>query len=307
MSNRRPLIAALNISPPYSDIAAHESGHYFAGLVDEYTNAVSGYTPAEAPNSTAKTNVAQIRWSAWIDPSTPLPTPNSYAHDGLIGLFEGAQYQTKGWYRPKFRCKMGAPDGTEGLGIPFCEVCSEHIVKTIYLHVCPFDACSPASSNVMAYSTQAVAFSISPLRPWTHDLQAQWSTNGVMIPSATNAVFLFQPGQSGNGSHAVGVIVQDPTTLVRTDPAHLLSRTNTWTVSVSLNELQLTSPLMLGGGRFRFTVTGAAPQGFVIQASTNCSNWVRLSTNSLSGGKLDYTNSGNTGVPFRYFRTVSPP
>ena len=54
------------------------------------------------------------------------------------------------------------------------------------------------------------------------------------------------------------------------------------------------------------TVTGTAPQGFVVQASANLANWVRLSTNTLTAGMLDYTNSGIGGIPYRYYRTVSP-
>jgi hypothetical protein len=169
------------------------------------------------------------------------------------------------------------------------------------------DGFTPASSNLTAYSTQAVAFAVTPLQPTTHDLQVQWYTNSVAVGGAINTNFLFLPGQAGNGTHSVRAIVQDPTSLVRNDPMRLLSATNTWSVIVSLNELQLTSPLLLSGGRFRFTVTGTAPQGFVVQASTNFASWVRLSTNTLTAGKLDYTNSGIGGIPYRYYRTVSPP
>jgi hypothetical protein len=301
ISNRRPIISALNLNLPNSDIAAHESGHFFAGLVDEYTNAVVGYVPVETPNSTSQTSSNLIKWNAWIEAGTPIPTPNSYAYAGSVGLFLGAQYQTAHWYRPKFDCKMNH------LTVDFCEVCSEQIVKTIYQNVRPLDGFTPASSNLTADSTQAVAFAVTPLQPLTHDLQVLWYTNGVAVGGATNSTFQFWPGQTGNGTHTVRAIVQDPTSLVRNDPLRLLNATSTWSVIVSLNKLQLTSPLLLSGGRFRFTVAGTAPQGFVVQASTNFASWVRLSTNTLTAGKLDYTNSGIGGMPYRYYRTVSPP
>jgi hypothetical protein len=78
-------------------------------------------------------------------------------------------------------------------------------------------------------------------------------------------------------------------------------------VRVSVNHLALTAPLALPDGRFRFTITGSAPQGFVIQASSNLTTWMSLATNTLSGGKFDYTNTGLTNTPLRFYRTRSPP
>jgi hypothetical protein len=300
---RRPIITALNSYLPYSDIAAHESGHYFAGLVDEYTADTPGYVPVEAPNATQQTNRAQVPWNAWIEPTTPVPTPNDWSYDGVVGLFEGAQYQTTGWYRPKFRCKMG----TSGLGLGFCEVCAEQIVKTIYQQVRAIDSAQPVTSNVTALNSQPVAFSVTPVQPLTHTLRVQWYTNNTAVGGATNPVFEFEPNRAGNGAHTVRAVVEDRTPLVRNDPGRLLTATNTWSVTVSLTELRLVAPLHLDGGRFRLTVTGTAPQGFVIQASTHLNNWVRLSTNQLSDGRFDWTNTGLSLVPFQFYRTVSPP
>jgi len=75
----------------------------------------------------------------------------------------------------------------------------------------------------------------------------------------------------------------------------------------AFNQLSLTDPLWLGNGRFRLTVTGAAPQGFVIQASTNLMNWVSLSTNTLTANRFDYTNSGQTNTQHRFYRASAPP
>lgn len=302
-NSHRPVITALNSFFPYSGIAAHETAHLLAGLVDEYTNAVSGYTPVEAPNATQQSNRNLIKWRLWIDAATPIPTPKTSAYGGVVGLFEGAQYQSAGWYRPKLNCRMGQ----NGLNYDFCEVCSEQIVKTIYQAVRPLDGLGPITSNVLVYGTQTVAFSTIPVQPRTHDLRIQWFTNNAPAAGATNLSFYLQPLELGNGTHSVRAVVQDATSLVRNDPARLLWATNTWSVTISLNQLQLVAPQPLSGGRFRLTITGTAPEGFVIQASTNLTDWVRLATNSLSGGSCDYTNTGLGGTPFRYYRTVSPP
>jgi hypothetical protein len=63
----------------------------------------------------------------------------------------------------------------------------------------------------------------------------------------------------------------------------------------------------LGAGKFSFRVTGVAPQGFAIQASTNFINWASITTNNLVNGQFEYTNQIEAGFPVRMFRAVTPP
>jgi len=165
VSIRRPIISTLNLSLPNSDIAAHESGHYFADLVNNFTSAYPGYVPLEAPNSTSQTSSNLIKWNAWIEAGTPFPCQTTTVCASVARLIERDQYRATGWYRPKFDCKMNH------LGFGLCDVCGEQIVKTIHQNARPLDGFSPMVSNLMAYSTQAVGFALTPLRPWTHDLE----------------------------------------------------------------------------------------------------------------------------------------
>ncbi|MBI3852426.1 MAG: hypothetical protein HY298_19390 [Verrucomicrobia bacterium] len=297
-------LAITSINPSYGpEIVVHESGHMIGGLADEYNTAYPGFTPVEMPNATTQTNRAQIRWTTWILTNTPLPTPDDPTNSDLVGLFQGAQYQTNGWYRPRLDCKMNH------LFVPFCEVCTEQLVLSIYKtnRVRTLDSFSPAATNFSIFSTQTVAFSVTPMQPATHDLTIQWYTNGVTISGATNPSFEFPPTSVGDGTHVIRAVVNDPTPLVRNDPVNLLRGTNNWYVSVSINQLGLSEALFLPEGRFRLTVTGTAPQGFVIQASTNLANWVSLLTTNLSAGRFDYTNSSVANVPYRFYRAYSPP
>lgn len=298
-SGGQTLITSVNVLSP--EIIVHESGHAFGGLADEYTNAFPGFVPVEMPNATAITNRASAKWTSWILGSTPIPTPQDSSNAAVVGLFQGAEYQTSGWYRPKLDCKMNHPF------VNFCEVCSEKLVKSIYTQVRPIQFFMPTATNLTLFNTQAVAFSVTPLQPLTHNLAIQWFTNDTGIADATNATFILQPGSLGNGLHTLKAVVSDPTALVKTDPTGLLKSTNTWNLSVSLNNLALVSAQYLSSNRFRVTVTGTAPAGFVIQASTNFVNWSPLTTNSLSSGKFDYTNANLTNFTFRFYRTVSPP
>ena len=110
-----------------------------------------------------------------------------------------------------------------------------------------------------------------------------------------------------NGTNWVSAVVRDNTALVRNDPTNLLSQTVTWTLNVSLPQLRLDSPLWLTGGKFAFRITGNAPQGVVVQSSTNLLNWAPVTTNSLVGGQFWYTNSAATNSSRRFYRATTPP
>ena len=248
-----------------------------ANLGDEYTTPdPSGFPDTEEPNTTQQTNRLLIKWKAWISPDTPVPTPDAIG-DGVVGLFQGAHYHTNGWYRPELNCAMGV------LGYPFCAVCSEALVLAIYQRVRPVDGFSPAGTNFSIPTTQALTFSLSLLQPATHNLDVQWSANGVPQTGATNLSFTLSPQSLANDTNWVSAVVQDNTPLVRNDPTNLLSQTVTW---VSVQQLRLDSPKWLAGGKFAFRIAGNAPQGVVVQSSTNLSNWGPVKTNSLVGGQL---------------------
>lgn len=152
-------------------VYVHELGHCFAGLGDEYyTSSVSyndfyqsGVEPWE-PNLTALLDPEHLKWKAFVDPSTPLPTPwkkaefdsietlrsrldrlapdyyekreplyNASAailknaeYKDKVGAFEGAGYVSKGIYRPAVDCRMFSLSL-----IGFDPVCSAAIEKVI--------------------------------------------------------------------------------------------------------------------------------------------------------------------------------
>ncbi|MGA4577616.1 M64 family metallopeptidase [Limisphaera sp. VF-2] len=301
VSNRRPIITALNPYWPYSDIVVHESGHFFAGLVDEYSNPYPGYTPVEAPNATQRTNRNEIPWRAWIEPSTPLPTPNDGSWADVVGLFEGAQYQATGWYRPKFDCKMRT------LGMPFCEVCREQIIRAIYARVRPWDGVEPASSVISWTSAAPVRFRLDLVQPRQSPLAVEWKTNGVGVPGAAGPELELSPEALGNGTHTVEVWVRDPTPWVRTDPEGRLRATRSWQVQISIPELRLVDPEFLPDGRWRFTVLGTAGGSLVLEMSTDLRTWQSLATNAPWSGRWDYTNTPPPGSSRAFYRAVRQP
>jgi hypothetical protein len=213
------LISSINSSSP--EIATHEMGHTFAGLGDEYSYA--GSTPSETPNTTALTNFADIRWNVWIPNGTPIPTPDVASNYSVVGLFRGAAYSTN-YFRPKHNCKM------QTLGVVFCEVCSEALVKTVYRKTSAIESYAPATNNpVKLTNGLANAFGVTNLVPSTHSLKVQWFTNGVAVAGATSTVFAVNGFDlPATGTNVIRVDVTDPTALVRSAPTNMMTSSLTW-------------------------------------------------------------------------------
>jgi hypothetical protein len=204
-------------------IAIHEVGHSFAALADEYD--YGGGPGYEAPNATAETIRPLIRWNAWIDAATPIPTPETGAYNSVIGLFEGAVYNVTGWYRPKLQCMMNT------LGPPFCEVCIEQTVLSIYNLVNAIYPESPSALTVSVPQNASLPFSIERMQTLGQTIAVQWRVDGVPVGSDADT-FVFDAGLHAQGAHSLRALAVDTTPLVRTDAYGLLASTVEWTVQV---------------------------------------------------------------------------
>ncbi len=219
-----PLVTSVNIASP--EIAIHELGHSFSGLGDEYSDAYPGYPDVEEPNTTTQTSRAAIKWTSWIEPTTPVPTPATGGYSTVVGLFEGAHYHPTGWYRPKLNCKMRA------LSVPFCEVCAETLVKSVYGQIRPIESIAPATNNVISLTNSgAITLGITNLSPVAHALQTQWFVNNTPVIGATSTLFSVTGFGLPAGTNLVRVEVADPTTYVRNDSAQVLKDRRTWRVA----------------------------------------------------------------------------
>ena len=116
--------------PASKYVFLHEFGHGFGGLADEYVdNGISdefypeGVEPWE-PNITNLVNFDK-KWKKMIDKKTPQPTPATTEYAATIGLFEGAGYMAKGFYRPYRKCEM------QTLMVGYCPICRNAIQQMI--------------------------------------------------------------------------------------------------------------------------------------------------------------------------------
>lgn len=118
-------------------VMAHEFGHGFGGLADEYCQprAYAGGEPG-SPNVTINTNRATLKWKAFVSPATPVKTgvgscagynqgvkPPGWSDTDDAGLFEGGKTYGTGVYRPVINCRM------KGNAPPYCPICYTEMKK----------------------------------------------------------------------------------------------------------------------------------------------------------------------------------
>ena len=295
------LVCSINSSA--SDVFVHEGGHTLGGLGDEYSDAYS-YPDIEEPNTTTQTNRALIKWNPWIDATTPVPTPDSYTT--AMGLFLGAHYHTNGWYRPKYTCTMRT------LGVTFCSVCAEQLVKSIYNYVPPISTNAPAtSSTIQLASTGTAVFTVVPNQPSTHNLSIQWSTNGVPVAGATNAAFNLAGSSLTNGANSLKVAVWDPTPLVRIDPNQLLMDARTWSVNVTgsgvVHTNVVSAEVLDGVGISWLTM---AHTNYTVQWTANlglAAGWSNLAPAIVGDGTNKYVFDPIVASSLKFYRVLQSP
>ncbi len=236
----------------YVGTVVHEFGHTL-GLQDEYNGTLvlrPGETESNSSiNVTTETNRNRIKWKHWIEPATPIPTPWSevleFSDNGIgrytqisayadkVGLFEGANSYTKGWYRPRLNCAMRGVRAWGEEQLPFCEVCREALVLEIYRQV------DPTAFPDVTVGDESTTFSINNLpQPLDHNLKIQWLVDGQVMPEQNSTSLQisdsdvkpprFNIVEIGYGRHTVTVQVVDTTEFVRKDSEGLLVRSVEW-------------------------------------------------------------------------------
>lgn len=133
--------------PTFKEVLVHEFGHAYGGLGDEYAydDMDTEWYPADTepwePNITTLVDF-NSKWADLMPKKQPIPTPldpkvpdfrtvdknDTKAMELLnrctqvVGVFEGAGYQTKGCYRPAQECRMKINEVED-----FCPVCNRAI------------------------------------------------------------------------------------------------------------------------------------------------------------------------------------
>jgi hypothetical protein len=234
-------IGVASTHPQCVELILHEEGHTFGLLADEYSDSpptcINSMEPSEV-NVTREKNRDLIKWNqgggppiGWIDPGTPIPTTGFAT--GIPGLYEGARYCTSGLYRPTFNSKM------RSLGMPFEQVNTEQLVKRIYNRVSGLDSWTPTQTELTLSSGQTQTFQVTSLKPLSHSLDTVWFVDGTSRGAGSQ--FVLPSSGLSPGIHTVTVEVHDPTSMVRSDPASVLTDSHSWTVVTGNPTLRLTA------------------------------------------------------------------
>ena len=300
------------------DIAIHEIGHSFGLLADEYDYA--GSVSREAANTTQETNRTLIRWRHWINANTPVPTDETPPYgNGLVGLFEGAAYQTSGWYRPTLSSAM------KDLGVPFYAVNEEALVLQMYNRVGTIMSTTPTSSTPVTISVpkQMTSFQASGPSPTAGvtALDVTWKLDGVAIAGANGRTYQLDPDAVGNGVHTLSVEISDPTPKVRSDPLNLLSESRTWNITITNQGPAAPSALVAtalpdGHVRLNWVDESADESGFVVERRIGAGAYIEagrvgadltefLDTGTTLGRSTSYTVRGIASGPYGNFGSAS--
>lgn len=192
----------------------HEFSHTAPGLPDEYTaNGVWG-KGGEGSNTTLDYIPEDVKWRAWIEPGTEIPTPYTPENMGKIGVFEGATHRLHHIYRPTARgCIMGAgsfsgdPDG-------LCPICIQRTVCRLYMWVDPFDEVYPARKVFEVGSPGKVQFSVNQIENLSGSQELSWYLNGAEIASDVSEV---EVQLDKNKEYVIECRLVDKTEFVRPD------------------------------------------------------------------------------------------
>lgn len=116
----------------FQPVVAHEFGHSFGGLADEYfykDDLMSDIYPLDIEpweqNITTRVDFAS-KWEDMLPNDIPTPTPSNMRSTFPIGVYEGGGYSAKGVYRPAHNCRMRTNEHPD-----FCLVCQRALQRLI--------------------------------------------------------------------------------------------------------------------------------------------------------------------------------
>jgi hypothetical protein len=190
------------------EIAIHEVGHSFGKLADEYW-AGAGYA-AEQPNMTKTSSPTTVKWKDWVGTEQ-------------VGVY--AHTEDPAWYRPHQNCKMRYL----GTQYPFCAVCRQALVDTIWKYVQAIEGTSP--SGDLTLQDQQV-FQLTLVKPNPNTLRVIWTLNGKTLSRGTADKWTLKNSDLQSGVNTLRAEVLDTSAFLRSThhvSAHVFSKE--WKVS----------------------------------------------------------------------------
>jgi len=119
------------------------------------------------------------------------------------------------------------------LNYPFCEVCTETYVRSLYELVRPIESKQPSATSLTLSDTQTVRLTVVPMKPTSHELLVRWFIDGIIQANSTSPTVELSALQLGTGMHSIVARVSDATAFVKTDLVRALQDSTVWSISVA--------------------------------------------------------------------------
>ncbi len=216
-------VVTFSLSPSGTAIAIHELGHSFAGLADEYTDSsfTGGIYEPDEPNVTTVTDPTQVKWRHWFDDINNLPSQEG---ESGVGLFEGANFFEKDYYRPVFNSFMREVDE------PFGPVNAEAWALNVYETAGVIFARFPEQENVEHISGNALTFSIEPVQTRENN-KITWWVNDLEHMSDIDNPEQLTIADAPSENYTVKVEIADASGLIRKDTHQSATANYRWLVT----------------------------------------------------------------------------
>ncbi|MCC6783968.1 MAG: hypothetical protein IT457_14080 [Planctomycetes bacterium] len=198
------------------DVQAHEWGHSFGGLADEYEYGASGtYSGPEFGEPNVTNSSSGNKWAPWLGFAGP---------HGTTGAWVGGRYYAAGVWRPEPDCEM------RSLFRNFCTVCRQAFIVAFNRECDMISQESPAGASSAPRHSQKTFSFTNRLATRPHTIE--WRVDaGAWVAGTTS--FIWNIGAASIGTHSVQVRVMDTSPQVRQDPAGHLVHVHTWSVNVT--------------------------------------------------------------------------
>lgn len=251
-----------NASSP--EIVAHEMGHSFAGLADEYY--AGDYYFDEKTNMTKTSDPSLVKWKNWVGVNAV--GVNKYGNSGL----------SASWYKPHTNCKM------QLLGPAYCPVCTQGIIETIHNKVNPIVSYTPTNGATIASANQYLDFNLTELmKPVTNTLNIKWKLDNAVVGDNVDFVKIDQNTLS-NGLHNLVVTVTDDADLLKVDNH---ATTHLSTVNWTINKSNLGVKLNSFENKISYSMyPNPTTNSFKIEFELDKQSEVSIELNSIDGKKI---------------------
>ncbi len=160
------------------------------------------------------------------------------------------------------------------------------------VNTAPLISIPPKSQSVKTGANVVFTATATGTAPFSY----QWRFNGARIPGAIAASYSVNNVQVTNaGNYTVGV-------------SNVTRMVASATASLYVNApLQFINPGLSSNGLFQGQLIGFATSNYIIQASSDLTNWSSLATNSAPSGIISYRDTNHVNAGHRFYRAKPKP